>query len=310
MKSFVVALGLALTALAAPATAQQVPDTSFDTRIAHPAYTTRHPRVMFDEAHHNFHKTSGRYLVFAELIRHDGYDVVPSERPFTAASLAGYEVLVIANALGNDDMSDPAAAKPAFTDAECEAVRDWVRAGGALLLIADHVPMGSAARGLALRFGVDMSNGVTTDTTEANNMDGNRSVLVFSRQNGLLQDHPITLGRDSTERIRRVVAFTGQSLEGPKGSTSFLQLSPVAVDIIAPSLQAAMSSKETRPAAGRSQGLALTAEKGRVVVLGEAAMLSAQLAGPDHRPMGMNVPGSDDRQLALNVMHWLTRVLN
>src|SRR5262249_10704199 len=159
----------------------------------------------------------------------------------------GFQVLVIANALGNDDMSDPAAAKSAFTDAECEAVRDWVSAGGALLLIADHVPMGAAAQGLALRFSVDMSNGVTVDTTTANNMDGNRSVLLFTRENGLLREHPITLGRDSTERVRRVVAFTGQSLEGPKGSTSFLQLSPVAMDIIAPSLQAAMSSKETRP---------------------------------------------------------------
>jgi len=39
-------------------------------------------------------------------------------------------------------------------------------------------------------------------------------------------------------------------------------------------------------------------------------MLSAQLAGPNHQPMGMNAPGSDDRQLALNVVRWLTRALN
>ena len=33
---------------------------------------------------------------------------------------------------------------PAFTVAECDAVRDWVRIGGSLLLIADHVPWGDA----------------------------------------------------------------------------------------------------------------------------------------------------------------------
>ncbi len=44
---------------------------------------------------------------------------------------------------------------------------------------------------------------------------------------------------------------------------------------------------------------------GRVMVLGEAAMLSAQRAGPFGMLMGMNAPGSDDRQFALNVVRWL-----
>jgi hypothetical protein len=38
-------------------------------------------------------------------------------------------------------------------------------------------------------------------------------------------------------------------------------------------------------------------------------MLSAQVAGPNRTPMGMNVPGNDNRQLALNIMHWLSGVL-
>jgi hypothetical protein len=44
-------------------------------------------------------------------------------------------------------------------------------------------------------------------------------------------------------------------------------------------------------------------------MLGEAAMLSAQIAGPQRQPMGMNVPGSDNKQLALNIMHWLSGAL-
>ncbi|HYN25556.1 MAG TPA: hypothetical protein VES69_10995, partial [Pyrinomonadaceae bacterium] len=68
-------------------------------------------------------------------------------------------------------------------------------------------------------------------------------------------------------------------------------------------------SQTSVSAAGRAQGIAFKFGKGRVVVLGEAAMLSAQLAGAEKRPMGMNVPGSDNRQLALNIMHWLSGLL-
>jgi hypothetical protein len=38
-------------------------------------------------------------------------------------------------------------------------------------------------------------------------------------------------------------------------------------------------------------------------------MLSAQVSGYDGRPIGMNVPGHANRQLALNIMHWLTKVI-
>ena len=53
--------------------------------------------------------------------------------------------------------------------------------------------------------------------------------------------------------------------------------------------------------------------KGKLVVFGEAAMFSAQViriqGEAEERRMGMNVPGNDDRQLALNVLHWLSGVL-
>ena len=49
--------------------------------------------------------------------------------------------------------------------------------------------------------------------------------------------------------------------------------------------------------------------KGRVVVLGEAAELSAQVVGLREQ-IGMNVPGIDNRQMALNIMHWLSGLLD
>jgi hypothetical protein len=303
---------MVLAISAAPAAAQQIADSTFDTSVAHPAFTKRHPTVLFDEAHHNFHTATGRYKVFADLITHDGCVVTANKDSFSTASLAGHEILVISNALGADRMQDSLASHSAFTDRECDAVRDWVRAGGSLLLIADHAPMGSAARALATRFGVDMRNGVTCDTLAAHFAEGNPTLLIYSRANGLLGDHAITRGRDSTERIGKVLAFTGQSLKGPEGSVAFLVLAPSALDLIAPTLQVAMSMSPDQgiSAAGRAQGLAFAFGKGRVVVMGEAGMLSAQLAGLGHFKMGMNYPGTDNRQLALNIVHWLARLLD
>jgi hypothetical protein len=63
------------------------------------------------------------------------------------------------------------------------------------------------------------------------------------------------------------------------------------------------------PAGGRAQGLALEIGNGRVVVLGETGMLSAQRNGPGGSPVGMNFPGYNNRQMALNIMHWLSRLL-
>ena len=75
-----------------------------------------------------------------------------------------------------------------------------------------------------------------------------------------------------------------------------------------------MALSETAPAAGRAQGVAFTFGTGRVVVLGEAAMLSAQIVvkpgGGVAFRMGMNHAGIDNRQLALNIMHWLSGALN
>ncbi|MEX1185882.1 MAG: hypothetical protein WEA80_04775 [Gemmatimonadaceae bacterium] len=60
-------------------------------------------------------------------------------------------------------------------------------------------------------------------------------------------------------------------------------------------------------AAGMLQGAARVLAAGRVVVLGEAAMLTAQVAGPNRRPMGMNAPvARQNQRFVLNLMHWLS----
>ena len=290
-----------LVLLITPVLAQQSPDPEFNTSIDNPAYKKEGPRVMFDEAHHNFHTIEGRYKPFFDLLLNDGYRVVRNRQPFTKTTLSSYKVLVISNALGAEEDDDEGADKPAFTEEECEAVQDWVKNGGALLLIADHAPFGGAAATLAARFGVDMSKGYTFDPE--NSVAGSPTQLIFSRENKLLGSHPITEGRNEKERLNLVRSFTGQSLKGPEGSIGILKLSERATD--SPNYQAQTSIS----AAGRSQAIALKFGKGRVLVQGEAAMLSAQVSGPENSRMGMNVPGNDDKQYALNVMHWLSGLL-
>lgn len=79
---------------------KQVADPSFDASVARPAYPSPGPRVLFDEAHYNFHTASGRYRPFVALISQDGYQVVPNHQPFQKSTLDGFQVLVVANAMG------------------------------------------------------------------------------------------------------------------------------------------------------------------------------------------------------------------
>ena len=283
--------------------AQQVADPNFSTKVDRPAYKKNGPKVLFDEAHNNFHTASGRYKPFADLITNDGYQVTPNKQKFSAATLKGFDILIIANAMGAPQMNLPEASNPAFTAEECDVVRDWVRQGGALLLIADHAPVGGANQILGERFGINMSKQFTADEQNFEKDTQNPGFIVYTRESGRLADHPITRGRNAAERLNKIIAFTGQSLKGPADSFAFMRLADTARDL--------MPGADSKPisAAGRAQGIAMKFGKGRAVFLGEAAMLSAQLAGPNQMKFGMNRPGTDNRQLALNIVHWLSGLL-
>lgn len=317
------AAALSLCCVSGALAQSQIADPEFDGRVEQPAYRDRGPTVVIDQAHANFHTSTGRYEPFARLLRNDGYRVLSGQQPFTRRSLDGVDVLVIANA-GASQAS--AAGQPAFTEAEADAVRHWVRGGGSLLLIADHAPFGRAARNLANRFGVEMGEGWVFEPQEG--PPGLTSQLDFSVENGRLGEHFILRGRDENERVRSVRAFTGQSLTLPDGAVALLTLAPGAFELLdgramprvveaiaaGAAFETAAREAGAQPVGGRVQGLALEYGQGRVVILGEAGMLSAQIAslpvdGTVHTiRMGMNVPGNDNRRFALNILHWLSRL--
>jgi hypothetical protein len=114
--------------------------------------------------------------------------------------------------------------------------------------------------------------------------------------------------------VDRVKTFTGQSLLGPEGSIALLKVTAKARDSMIRVHQrpGPVPDSLTRSAAGRAQGVAFTLGKGRVVVLGEAALLSAnimQISDTRSYRVGMSAEGVDNRRFALNTMRWLAGAL-
>jgi hypothetical protein len=289
--------------LVASAPAQQVSDPDFAPPIPRPAYSKGHgPVVLVDEAHFNFHTASGRYQPFADLLARDGYVVKASAAKFSKAALEGARVLVVANALAARNQEDWTLPTPsAFSDDEIAALREWVRGGGALLLIADHMPFAGAASRLAEAFGVTYSNGFAATP------DGSMGPTAFVRGSGGLRDHAVTRGRDESERLDRIVTFTGSAFRIGADATPILVLPPGSKSL-EPQETWEFSDATPRVDVGNwCQGAVLRFGKGRVAVFGEAAMFSAQLAGPDKTKIGMNSPDApENARFLLNVLHWLT----
>ena len=315
----VLALGiLGLLLLSIRIQAQQIADPSFNASVPNPAYSRTHPTLVIDEGHLNFHTATGRYKPFADLLKNDGYQVVPGTKKFQKETLKGVRVLVIAGAAAPDTTEEQttgatATSGPAFTKQECDVVRGWVRGGGSLLLVADHAPDGQAAESLSNQFGVDMGKGHVVDLA---NLGAEREgVLIFSQDNGLLGEHPVLRGRNASEEVKRVATFTGQSLGVPAGAVALMKLSPTAYEAVSrKELQLARAEengfqRHARAVGGRAQGVAMKFGRGRVIILGEAAMLSAQVGARSGLKMGMNVPGNDNKQFALNLLHWLSGLL-
>ncbi len=303
------ALGAALSAgpCSVPLAAQQVADSAFAPDVGPPAFAPgRGPRVAIDGAHHDFHTADGRYLSFARLLRADGYVVRGSDVPLDAHALEGLDVLVVANALNErnalaDDWTLPTPS--AFTPAEIEAVRAWVSGGGALLLIADHMPFGGAAHDLAAVFGFELRNGFAFDGGAPGG-----GPLVFRRSDGSLAPHPVTDGARAGGRIDSVATFTGEALRPPRGATSLLTFRPGMFSVEPDTAWTFHDDTPRVDVGGWSQGAVAEVGRGRVAVFGEAAMFSAQLAGAQRAPMGMNAPiAAQNPRFLLNLMRWLRR---
>ncbi len=282
--------------------AQQVADTLYNPEILNPVYGKgQGPIVLIDEAHFNFHTLKGKFSAFAHVLEKDGYQVHASTEPFTQEQLDKGEILVIANALHPSNLKQWTSPNPsAFTDAEVKAVNDWVRGGGCLFLIADHMPFPGAAEELAASFGIKFYNGFA--------MRKRRGKDIFTYGNGLVEN-VLTEGRNENEKVTSLQSFTGQAFEIPENASPVLVLDSN-YDLKMPETAWQFDSKSTTVSAENLiQGAYMHYGKGRIVVFGEAAMFTAQLQGKNK--MGMNQKtASRNFQLLLNIMHWFDGMLD
>lgn len=276
-----------------PALAQQVTDTTYRASVENPLYPPgTGPRVLIDQAHFNA-SDADRYAAAADMLRRDGYVVEVVDGPVTRAALEPARLLVsflygssarrAINALrqaepGRTDFS-------AFTRAEVAALRDWIAAGGALLLAVDHEPAPLAANELAKALGVRFLDGIAYRDRTAR--------LAFRRADGTLADHPLTRG------IAQVGTFGGAAFELERDGEPLLIFGPdVRAWVAADSIEISV--------AGRLQGAVFAFGRGRVAVFGEAGMFTAQLSGSGN-PMGMNAEiAKENARFLRNVVHWLT----
>lgn len=294
-------------------------DASFRPNVGAPAFgEQRRPRIAIDEGHSNFHTANGRYRPFARLAEGDGFRVIANPGLITPEALRNIDIFVTANALGFKGLAQQFANMmglerlvhldvDAFTDDEIALLSSWVSQGGRALIVADHAPAAHASRRLAAAFGVEMTTWWAEDAENAEPETRNPATIVFTRERDLLGDHAILNGRDAAERINRVMTFTGQALKPGPGGVALLRLSSAAREYPF----RVSNELRGRSAAGLAQAVAVEFGKGRVVVLGEAAALTAQrIEPPGAAPylMGMNRPGTDNQQFALNIMRWLMGV--
>lgn len=284
----------------------------YDVSVIDPAYEKgKGPVVLFDQGHHNLHSITGiqSYRAFADIIQNDGYVVKVNESKFIDENLEDRGILVIINALEERNVDRKTWEKPpyypAFTPEEVKTVHEWVKKGGSLFLIADHQPFGQAAYDMAEAFGIILSAGQAVDPKDKD---------LYTRENGKLLDHPVTRGRNESEKVTKVQTVVGESFQAPNGS-GFLKFGESAYDVDP-------ATKKQRPIPGHFQGAAFAYGKGRVVVLGEAAMLSVNYMAvktkdgvffpptPPERVGGpMNPKQADNRKLLLNIMHYLSGLL-
>jgi hypothetical protein len=280
---------------------QQVADENYSPDIGTPAYAAATgPLVYIDEGHYNFHTKDGRYLPFALLLEKDGYRVEGYKGAFETGSLNECRILVISNALNSINAEKWYLPTPsAFSRDEIRTVKKWVKDGGALFLIADHMPMAGAAADIAAVFGFTFYNGFAVDTTTA-------GPAFFTRENGRLGENLITAGSNENESVQKVVTFTGQAFDIPGDAESILTFDDRYTLLISDTAWVFDSATKMKNCSNMSQGAFMPFGKGRVAVFGEAAMFTAQLAGPQRVPSGMNSPYAEENyRLLLNIIHWL-----
>ena len=284
--------------------AQQAADTTFIPAIKNVTFGEgKKPIVLIDEADNNYHTMTGRYQAFAKVLESDGFIVKRNTAVFTFDSLKNVDILVVSNALNEKNLDNwDLPNYSAFTRDEIETIYNWIKAGGSLLLIADHMPFPAAAYDLAAIFGFQFNNGFAVDTTS-------QSRTIFKKSDNTLLKHPILDGTCANEKIDSVRTFTGQAFLAPPNAKPILIHNKNTISYMP--AKAGQFDENTPLISGEKwcQGATLEFHKGRIAVFGEAAMFTAQYNKKSKTWFGFKASGAEqNEQFLLNTVRWLSKV--
>jgi hypothetical protein len=281
---------------------QAIPDSLFLPAIADPIYpSSSGPVIHIDEAHHNYHTAAERFFPFAKCLQADGYRIAVNKNRFTPESLEGIKILVISNAIHQNNLhswNNPVLS--AFDSSEVSVLQEWVENGGRLFLIADHMPFGGAARELASVFGFELCNCFAMDSRK-------RRIEYFTRSEAGLSDNDWTREDYPSGELDSIVSFTGSAFKIPKQAIPVLKLNDYR--ILSPE-QAWQFNENTKEESSEDyyQLAVLKYGNGKVILSGEAAMFTAQLAGATK--VGMNSEEAKHNiSLLRKLMRWLSKDL-
>ncbi|MEZ5171988.1 MAG: DUF4350 domain-containing protein [Bacteroidia bacterium] len=281
--------------------AQQVADTLFKPIIGSVHYAAgTGPLVLIDGGHNNFHTSEGRFSPFRKLLEQDGYRVrgIESELINLTDSL---KILVISNALNTDNIGNwTLPCNSAFSDAEIIAIEKWVKNGGRLLLIADHMPFAGAAMELAKAFGFDMLNGFAFKDEHT------WPPTQFKKANDELGNHPVCINEKSGQSFDSICTFTGSAFKIPDKATGILKFQK-GMYSMQPDTAWQFNEQTLRVDLEEYyQGAIMNYGTGKIALFGEAAMFSAQIAGRDQIRVGFNSEyAKNNVAFILNLIHWL-----
>lgn len=260
------------------------------------------PNVYIDQSHQNFHQKSGRFKPFSDLLTSDGYKV---DSIVNLRNLKQRDVLVIANAIHETNRRNwRRPIHQAFTEEEILYIKEWVKKGGRLLLIADHMPFSGASNSLANAFGFNFCDGFAYL-----NQRNRRLPAVFSNKDQRLLETELTNGVLG-KKIDSITTFTGSSFSIPKKAIGVLKFKKGDF-CLAP--EVAWQFTENTPNSdleNRYQGAILQFGKGKLAVFGEAAMFTAQTVTNNSGTFKFGFHSDDapnNIEFIRDLMYWLSK---
>lgn len=274
--------------------AQQEVDLDFTIVVKEPRYSNQSDvQVGIDASHNNLHTLEGGFAPFGNLLRADGYQLV-SLAKIDELTLKPLKILVIVNALHSSNVGNwkrPIA--DAFSKNEIDKIEIWVKNGGRLLLIADHMPYAGAANSLAKKFGFNYLDGFVMGSTETWPPES------YSKQRGNLFETEIT------ENIDSLAGFTGSALVIPNQAITIARF-PLTHRLLIPEVAWQFNDNTTtHPITDVVMGAIMKYGKGKVAIFTEAAMFTAQIV-QNRFKVGFNSPRAPQNlQFVLNTIHWL-----